>query len=275
MASPSNASEPESPEEEEIIHAGFDPLLFWDQYRQVVLVAGGVILLGLAIFGTYEFNQSRTVAAAGAALSQASTEDDYSQIIAKYPGSIAAGDASLLLAGKLRDEKKYDEAVQVLQTFLDKSPTHPLAHAGDLSIAETLEAQGKTDDAIAKYQEVAAKYPDTYSAPLALLAQANAYKSEGKTEDARRAYENFVAQFPDSIFAQQAMGEMKMLRAAPGAAATGSPSATNADVPASLLDSIQAAAAHASSSPAASAAPSAAPTPATPMMPMVHSGMPH
>jgi len=255
MASPSNASEPESSEEEEIIQAGFDPLLFWDQYRQVILLAGGAILLGLVIFGAYEYNQSRAIAAAATALAQASTEDDYSQIIAKYPGSVAAGDASLLLAGKLRDDKKYDEALQVLQAFLDKNPTHPLAHAGDLSIAETLEAEGKTDDAIAKYQEVAAKYPDSYSAPLALLAQANLFKYQGKTEDARRAYENFVAQFPDSVFAQQAMGEMHMLRAAAGSAAAGSPSAgPNSGVPASLLDSIQAAA-HAASSPAPAASP--------------------
>ncbi len=149
MASPSNASEPESPDdEEEIVEAGFDPLLFWDQYRQTILVAVGIVLLGLVIFGIYEYNQSRRIAAAGAALAQASSDDDYRQVIDKYPGTEAAGNASLILAGKLRDEKKYDERPEVLQTFLDKYPTHPLAHAADLSIAETLDAQRKLDEAI-------------------------------------------------------------------------------------------------------------------------------
>jgi tetratricopeptide (TPR) repeat protein len=223
MASPSNASEPESSDEEEFIDTGFDLFLFWDQYRQIILAAGGVLLLGLAVLGFYEYNQSRLIAAAEAALAQASTEDDYRQVIDKYAGTIAAGDASLLLAGKLRDEQKYDDALQVLQTFLDKYPAHPLAHAADLSYAETLDAQGKLDDALSRYQEVAAKYADSYSAPLAVLAQANILKYQGKIEEARRVYENFVAQFPDSIFAQQAMAEMHMLRAPAGGGASASP----------------------------------------------------
>jgi TolA-binding protein len=222
MASPSNASEPEPSDEdeieEEIIESGFDALYFWDQHWQIILVAGGVILLGLAAFGIYEYNQSRLVAAAGAALAEASSEDDYRQVMDKYGGTVAAGDASLFLGGQLRDDKKYDDATQVLQAFVDKYPKHPLAHAGELSIAETLEAQGKLDEAVSKYQEVAAKYPDTYSAPLAVLAQANILRYQGKIEDARRVYENFVAQFPDSVFAQQAMAEMHMLRAQGGQA---------------------------------------------------------
>jgi len=231
MATPSNASDPdpsdEDDEEEDIIETGFDPLLFWDQYRQTILLAAGIILLALAIFGFYEYNHSRLIASAGAALAQASTEDDYRQVIDKYPGTVAAGNASLILAGKLRDEKKYDDALQVLQAFLDKYPTHPLAHAGDLSFAETLDAEGKLDDAISKYQEVAAKYPDSYSAPLAVLAQANILKHQGKIEEARRVYENFVAQFPDSIFAQQAMAEMHMMRAPAGGSASPTPAANS------------------------------------------------
>jgi predicted negative regulator of RcsB-dependent stress response len=224
MASPSDASEPESSDEEEIIYPGFDAFLFWDQYRQIILIAGGVILLGLVAFGVYHYQQSQRIAAAGAALAEASTEDDYRQVMEKYAGTVAAGDASLFLAGKLRDDKKYDEALQVLQDFMDKYPAHPLVSGGDLSYAETLEAQGKMDEAISKFQEVAAKYPDTYSAPLAVLDQANILKAQGKTEEARRVYENFVAQFPDSIFAQRAMAEMRMMRARAGSAASASPS---------------------------------------------------
>jgi len=257
MASPSNASEPESSEEEEIIEAGFDPLLFWDQYRQVILLAGGVILLGLVGFGIYEYNHSQRIAAAGAALAQASSEDDYRQIVDKYAGTVAAGDASLMLASELRHDKKYDEAIEILQTFLDKYPAHPLVSGAELSIGETLEAQGKTDDAIAKYQEVAAKYSDTYSAPIAVIAQANILKAQGKIEDAQRLYENFRAQFPDSVFTQEAMMEMRLLRPAPGSA----PSA-NSEIP-SLLNA----------APAASASPAAS-TPA-PIVPALPGASPH
>jgi len=229
MASPSNAREPDSSdeEEEEFIDVGFDPLLFWDQYSQIILLGGGILVAALVVFGIYEYNQLKRIAAAGTALAQAANEDDYRQIIDKYPGTVAAGDASLLLAGKLRDARKYDDALQVLQTFLDKYPDHPLAAGGDLSFAETLDAQGKADEAVARYEEVAAKYPDSYGAPLALVAEANILKSEGKIDEARRIYENFVAQFPDSLFTQEAMAEMHLLRPVAGAspAPTAAPSA--------------------------------------------------
>jgi len=240
MASPSNASEPESPEEEEaeeeIIQAGFDPIIFWEQYRQMILLGAAVVLLGLAGFGIYSYHQYSTTAAAVAAFSTASTQEEYNQIIDKYPGTVAAGNAALMLASELRDARKYDDATQVLQTFLEKNPNHPLADAAELGIAETLEAQGKFDDAIAQYQDVTSKYPDSYSAPLALIAQANILRYQGKIEDARRAYENFVAQFPDSIFSQEAMAEMHMLRAPKASASPAQDATTN-----SLMNAINAA----------------------------------
>jgi predicted negative regulator of RcsB-dependent stress response len=235
MATPSNASEPETPdEEEEILPSGFDPVLFWDQYRNVIVLAVVAVILGGCGYGWYVYNQGRTNDAAEAALAASSNEDDFNQIIAKYPGTAAAGDAYLLLAEKLRDAKHYDDATQALQTFLDKYPNHPLIAAGDLGIAQTLDGQGKLDDAIARYQEVAAKYPDSYVAPVALLAQASILRHEGKNEDARRAYENFVTQFPDSVFAQEATAEMRMIRQTSTPATTGSNSLST-----SLLDAIQ------------------------------------
>jgi len=258
MASPPNTSEPESSDEEEIIEAGFDPLLFWDQYRQTILLVGGVLLLALAGFGIYEYNQSQRIAAAGAALAQAANDDDYRAVMDKYSGTVAAGDASLFLGGRLRGEKKYDDSLQVLQTFLDQYPNHPLAHAGDLSIGETLDAQGKLDEAIAKYQEVAAKYPDSYSAPLAVIAQANILKSQGKIDEARRLYENFVAQFPNSIFTQEAMAEMHLLRPVGGASATPETSSEDLSVPAFLRR-----------------VPAASPSAPGPPMPAVPGATPH
>ena len=254
MASLPNDNEPEPSDEydEEMIDAGFDPLVFWDQYRQIILVVGGVVLLGLAGYGIYEYEQTKTIAAAGSALSDAVNDDDYRSIISKYPGTIAGGDAVLVLSSRLRDEKKYDDAVQVLQDLIDKNPTHPLVSGADLAIAQTLEQKGDKDGAIARYQEVAAKYPDSYSAPIAVIAQANLLKSEGKIEDARRLFENFQSQFPDSIFSQQAQGELHLLRSAPGAAGAGT-AASPTGIPASLLNP-----AAAGASPAAAAAPTVA-----------------
>ena len=266
MASPSNASEPESPEEEEYIDAGFDPILFWDQYRQIILLAGGAILLAAVAFGIYEYKQNQRITAAGTALAQAVTEDDYRAVINQYAGTVAAGDASLFLGSKLRNDGKYDDAVQVLQDFLDKYPNHPMAAGGDLSIAGTLLAEGKTDDAIARYQEVAAKYPDSYAAPIAVLAQANILRAQNKGEEARRLYENFVASFPDSIFSQEAMYEMHMLRPEPGS----NPAAgQNPENPTNLLNVAPAPATTPAATPAATGgvAPGTGPLMPKPVLP--------
>jgi tetratricopeptide (TPR) repeat protein len=224
MATPSNASEPEPTDEEvEYIEGGFDPILFWDQYRQAILLIGGVVLLGLVGFGIFEFQHAQKMAAGATALDAASSEDDYRQVMDKYAGTPAGGNAALLLAGKLREDKKYDEAITVLQTFLDKYPTHELAGGAELSIGETLEEEGKLDDAVAKYQEMAAKYPDSYAAPLAVIAQANILKSQGKVDDALRLYQNFVPQFPDSVFSQMARMQMQLLQPMAGSQSAATP----------------------------------------------------
>ena len=259
MALPPDDNEPEPlEEEEEIIEAGFDPLLFWDQYRTAILVVGGIILLGLIGFGVYEFRQTQYIAAASQALAQADSEDAYRQVIASYPGTIAAGNASIFLSGTLSAEKKYDDALQVLQDFLDKYPTHPLASAGDLSYAEILEAQGKTDEAVARYEEVSAKYPESFSAPLAAIAEANILQAQAKIEEARRLYENFIAQFPDSIFSQEAMAQMHLLPPSPNASPTPGTQSNPEGLP-DLTNALPAASASAAPSVAVPRVPAASP----------------
>ena len=190
----------------------FDAHLFWDEHKNKIILAVALIVAALVIYAIYEITAQQRDEAAGAMLAQAAKADDYKALIEKYPQSAAAGDAHLLLAKQLRDEKKYDEAAATLRDFSQKNPEHPLAHAGLLSLAETLELQGKTDEAMTTYQQVATKYPDSYSAPIAVLAQANLLKAQGKADEARRAYENFVTQFPDSVFSQEAMREMRLMR---------------------------------------------------------------
>jgi TolA-binding protein len=190
----------------------FDPQIFWDQHKNKIIIYGGLFIVALIIWAISEYTSHARAAAASAMLAHASKAEDYKALIEKYPRSVAAGDASLLLGKQQRDEKKYDDAIATLRNFTEKSPEHPLVHAGLLSLAETLQAQGKIDEALSTYQQVATKYPDSYSAPIATLAQASLLKSQGKTEDARRIYENFIGQFQDSTFTQEAMRELKLMR---------------------------------------------------------------
>lgn len=201
-----------TPAEELPVEPGFDMFAFWDEYQAKIILAAVLLVVAVAGYGAYTINSSRKLANAQASLAKAESVEQLQAVVTEYPGTAASGNASLLLAGKLREEKKYDEAIAVLRAFLDKNPAHPLAGGALLSIGATLEVQGKEDEAVETYQQIATKYNDSYSAPLALLAQANIQRAKGKNAEARRSYESIVSLYPESLLAQQAMQEMKMTK---------------------------------------------------------------
>src|SRR2546425_13112059 len=86
----------------------FEPHIFWEQHKQKLVIYGSLLLGALLIFAIYQYTTEQRKEAAGAALAQAAKADDYKSVMEKYPRTIAAGDAALLLARNLREEKKYD-----------------------------------------------------------------------------------------------------------------------------------------------------------------------
>jgi TolA-binding protein len=196
---------------EEAVPAGFDPIVFWMENKSKIITYAALLLAGLAAFAAYQISTQHNKTASEALFAQAVKPDEFRQVIQKYPRSIAAGNAQLMLAEALRSEKKFDEALATLRDFVNQFPDHPLAAGGALGIATTLESQGKIDEAFDAYQQVSVKYSNSYAAPVALMAQGNILAAKGKTEDAKRTYENVVSQFPESIFSQQAMQSAKLL----------------------------------------------------------------
>lgn len=203
MSTPTEAAAPD---------AGFEPELFWEEHGRKFILAGVLLVLALVSYAIYEFTTRQRTEAAGALLATGAKPEDYRKLIDTYPGTVAAGNAHLLLANLLRDESKFDEAAALLRSFTEKYPKHPLIHAGWLSLAESLATQGKAEEALGTYGQIPAKFPESHSAPLAMIEQANLLRSQGKTDEARRAYENLVAQYPRSLFAQEATREMRLLR---------------------------------------------------------------
>src|SRR5438067_9847104 len=92
-------------------HAGFDPQLFWEEHKSKIILYGTLLIVALVIFAIYEATAESRAKAAGAMLARASKAEDYKALIEKYPRTIAAGNACLMLAKAQRDEKKYDDAI--------------------------------------------------------------------------------------------------------------------------------------------------------------------
>src|SRR5207237_116107 len=108
-----------------------------------------LLVIGVVIFGLYEYTNERRTAEVERLFSQAHTASAYREVANKFPRTVAGGDAELMLAASLRNEKKYDEAAATLKSFIDRNGTHPLIDGAWISLAATQEAQGKFDEAMA------------------------------------------------------------------------------------------------------------------------------
>src|SRR5437867_1814517 len=94
---------------------GFDPLVFWIQHRNKILLLAGLFVVALGAFVLSEYVRKRTNSSAQELFAEASTADGFRKVIAEYPGTIAAGNAHLMLAEKLRQEGKFDESTATLR----------------------------------------------------------------------------------------------------------------------------------------------------------------
>jgi tetratricopeptide (TPR) repeat protein len=201
-----------TPTDSDIIpDTSFDPIVFWLQHKTRIIIYAAVVLVGVAGVLLYQLNTRQKLAESQRMFALAHTEDDYRLIIQKFPNTIVAGNSILLLSEKLRDAKKYDEAITALQSMIDQYPTYPMIDAAWLALGATYSAEGKVNDALSTYQVVTTKFANNYSAPQAMLEIALILKGKGKLDEAKQTYENVKSQYPNSYFASEAMKEMLLL----------------------------------------------------------------
>ena len=190
----------------------FDILVFWYHNRRKIIIYAGVLVAALALYGVVEFMNQQRRTASQELFAKATSQEDFRNVMKTYPGTRVAGNASLKLAEKLRDEKKFDESITVLQEFIAKQPEHPLIAGAWTGIAVAHELKGDLPKALDTYQQVVSKFPSAYVTPLALLAEARIYAQLGKKEDARRTYQDVMARYQESVFAAEANRELRFLK---------------------------------------------------------------
>src|ERR1700730_5535696 len=175
--------------------AAVEAHVFWLRFQKEIAAALIVAVLAMVGFAGYRFYKTRRDSSAAELLGAARTSRDYQEVIARYPNTPAGASAYLLLAGALRNEKKFAEANAALQEFIDKNPEHDFVPTAKLAVAANLEAMGKNDEALAIYQQVAAKYPNSFVAPLALISEVPLLKAKNRTDDARRVCEEILTKY--------------------------------------------------------------------------------
>ena len=192
--------------------AALETLLFWERFKNQIIAALVILLIGLVCFAGYRFYSDRRATTASALLSSAKGVQEYEQLIARYPDTPAGADAYLLLAEAQRREAKFAEANTTLQAFITKHPKHEFVSTARMAMAANLESMGKSDEALSMYQQIASSYPNSFNAPLALLSQVYILKAKNRPDEARRICETILTQYRASFWAGEAFQELRLLK---------------------------------------------------------------
>jgi predicted negative regulator of RcsB-dependent stress response len=186
--------------------------VFWERFKKEISAALVIMLLAVVTYTGYRFYSDRCTAAASALLASAKNQQEYQQVIVRFPNTPAAADAYLLLAEAQRNEEKFAEANTTLQTFIAKYPQHEFVSTARMAMAANLESLEKTDEALAMYQQIASAYPNSFNAPLALLSQVYILKAKNRDDDARRICETILTQYRTTFWAGEAMQQLRLIK---------------------------------------------------------------
>ena len=135
---------------------GFDPLVFWIQHRNKILLLAGLFAVALAAFAHFRIRPPRGATPPPRSFSpRPTTPDGFRKVIAEYPGHGRRGQRAPDARGKAARRKANSTNPRRRCAPSSKNiPSIQLISGAWTSIAANLEAQGKTDEALSTYQKV-------------------------------------------------------------------------------------------------------------------------
>jgi TolA-binding protein len=189
--------------------------------RQTLWGAGVLLVVGTIIaFFIYRQNEAEIVASealSSVAMPQASgaradTVEGYLKVVASHPRSKAGARASLLAAGGLFVDGKYDEAKTQFERFRREYSDSPFMGEALLGIAACLDAQGKTRDAMAAYKDLIDHRPGDSNVPQAKFALARLHQAQNEPEQARNLFEDVERSQPYGSLGDEARMQLEELK---------------------------------------------------------------
>ena len=173
--------------------------------RYKIFVAGLVALVVVAVGVQYVLKtqeRARTQAAARlgeALILEAEGQSDEAQrviddVLQRFSGTPAAGQATLMVANRRFDAGQLDEARTLYGRYLaDYGDANPaLSFAAKSGLAATLAAEGQFEPAAAAYRDLATEYHGSFQAALALWEAAACYERLGADQKRREVLDQIV-----------------------------------------------------------------------------------
>jgi tol-pal system protein YbgF len=109
-------------------------------------------------------------------------------------------------------KRRYDQAIQIFQNYLDQYADTEKAPLAQYSIGECYLAQKNWEEALAAFEAVVKNYPKSGQVPAALLQKGRTLEQWGKTPEAIAVYDGLKKKFPHRKEAQSAHERLKVLR---------------------------------------------------------------
>ncbi|WP_050028603.1 tetratricopeptide repeat protein [Verrucomicrobium sp. BvORR034] len=188
---------------------------FLEQHIKKILVGVALLAVVLLTVAISRHFKHKTEVEAAERFTAASTIEDCDVVIAKYPGSTAAGNALLLKADLLWKEGKKETSTEVLQEFVKSHAQHTLHASALLALGSKQMALGDKDGAAQSFETLKKSHSASELLPAADIYSADILWADGKPTEAKALLEGMLSRYPGKMtaFTNQVDERIKMIDA--------------------------------------------------------------
>jgi tetratricopeptide (TPR) repeat protein len=201
----------------ELKHDGLVDTVFsagrhFQKYGKVYLSLGAFLAILAIVVGASFYRRSRRVEKAALLLARPRSPLVLEEIYRDYPETKSAPLALLLLADILYQEKRYQEAGQKYQIFVEKYFEHDFAPLAQMGLAYCRESEGNWEEAISGYRELGERFPQSFLAAESLYNIARCQERLGRLEEAANSYQEVIALYRRSPYLRLAGEQLVRLK---------------------------------------------------------------
>lgn len=165
----------------------FDEFLENNQKKLIILAIA--IFLGVVAYVFFKEYSKMQDENAGALLLEASTEEEYKNVISEYPSNTAAGTAAYKIATMRTAD---DDAVDAFNHFISTYPDHPMVPLAEFNLAQHQINLGKTAEATSTLDQLINRENVDFIIPKAKITLGDIALADGEKEQAEKLYNEAI-----------------------------------------------------------------------------------
>ncbi|MCL9682790.1 tol-pal system protein YbgF [Legionella maioricensis] len=119
---------------------------------------------------------------------------------------------SYLAAYELVKNKRYDNAINAMQTFVQKYPKGGYTANAEYWLGELYLVKKDYSKAIEHFEVVLHQFPASSKSAASLLKSGYAYAATGNNQEARKRFQQIIKSYPDTSTAQLASAKLKAIK---------------------------------------------------------------